>query len=406
MTLVNIDNADYSATYSPEDNKIRLYCAFRLDDDLYQQVKSAGFNWAPKQDLFYAHWSPKAEDLAMDLCGEITDEDTSLTDRAEQRADRFEGYSDNRAKDAESAANGAKAIADNIPFGQPILVGHHSEKRARKDAERIENGFIKAVKMWETSEYWKQRAQGAIRSAKYKEQPAVRVRRIKKLEAENRKYKKYCNEAETLIKLWSSDKLTHDKAVQICNVLDHCSHCFTLEKYPRNPPASQYEGSMGLWSALDGGVITFEQARDLSLPSKHRTIAWYTRLIAHNDNRLIYEKAMLDEQGGSDLLKPKARPKQPPLLNYRAPEGIQVENRYHRGEFSLYPQVEMSKAEYKSIYSDYKGTHFINGNHRIRTALVVLDADIDKGFDSGYGYSNRRDACIFLSDSKEHARPE
>jgi len=63
------------------------------------------------------------------------------------------------------------AIADNIPFGQPILVGHHSERRARRDAEKIENGMRKAVKLWETSEYWAQRAKGAINHAKYKDLP-------------------------------------------------------------------------------------------------------------------------------------------------------------------------------------------------------------------------------------------
>lgn len=53
-----------------------------------------------------------------------------------------------RAGKARSASEGAdaraRAIADNIPMGQPILVGHHSEKRARRDAQRIDNGFRKA----------------------------------------------------------------------------------------------------------------------------------------------------------------------------------------------------------------------------------------------------------------------
>ncbi len=34
-------------------------------------------------------------------------------------------------------------MADSIPLGQPILVGHHSEKRARKDQERIHNNMSK-----------------------------------------------------------------------------------------------------------------------------------------------------------------------------------------------------------------------------------------------------------------------
>ncbi|WP_192753351.1 DUF3560 domain-containing protein [Actinopolymorpha pittospori] len=30
-----------------------------------------------------------------------------------------------------------RRIADHIPFGQPILVGHDSQRRAERDAERI-----------------------------------------------------------------------------------------------------------------------------------------------------------------------------------------------------------------------------------------------------------------------------
>ena len=38
---------EHSATYSPEDNKLRLYPACRLDADEYAKVKAAGFIWAP-----------------------------------------------------------------------------------------------------------------------------------------------------------------------------------------------------------------------------------------------------------------------------------------------------------------------------------------------------------------------
>jgi hypothetical protein len=47
----------------------------------------------------------------------------------------------------------------------------------------------KAVKAWETSQYWEYKAKGAIRAAKYKKLPAVRARRIKSLEADLRRLK-------------------------------------------------------------------------------------------------------------------------------------------------------------------------------------------------------------------------
>src|SRR5260370_41012884 len=191
-----------TATYSPEDNKLRLYSLSKLPRELYERVKAAGFIWAPKQELFVAPaWTPAREDLLLELCGEIDDEDTSLVDRAEERAERFEGYSDQRAADAEGARAAVEQIADGIPMGQPILVGHHSERHARKDAERIENGMRKAVRMWETATYWTDRAAGAIRHAKYKELPAVRARRIKAIEADKRKQERTVAESERVLAL-------------------------------------------------------------------------------------------------------------------------------------------------------------------------------------------------------------
>jgi len=54
----------YSATYSPEDNKLRLCASSRLDPDLYAGVRAAGFIWAPKQGIFVAPmWTPEREDF-------------------------------------------------------------------------------------------------------------------------------------------------------------------------------------------------------------------------------------------------------------------------------------------------------------------------------------------------------
>ena len=168
-----------SASYSPDDNKLRIYPAHRLSASDYAAVKAAGYAWAPKQELFVAPmWTPARAALAVELCGEIGDEDTSLCERAEQRAERFEDYSDKRGTEAGRARAAVASIADGIPFGQPILVGHHSQRRAERDAEKIQRGMEKAVQLWETSTYWTRRAAGALRAAKYKEQPAVRARRL------------------------------------------------------------------------------------------------------------------------------------------------------------------------------------------------------------------------------------
>src|SRR3990167_3894580 len=297
-----------TATYSPDDNKLRLYASSRLDAETYQRVRAAGFIWAPKQELFVAPmWTPQREDLLIELCGEIDDEDKSLTERAEERADRMETYAEHRANDADRAHKAGSAITDNIPMGQPILVGHHSERHARKDAEKIENGMRRAVKMWEQSKYWQSRAAGAIRHAKYKELPSVRARRIKGLEADKRKHERTKKEKEFQLKFWRGElgkkgggtfEVNQATALWFCNSYDHASRCFPLADYPRTPPASQYEGSMSLWSALDGGVITAEQIPALTIPAKERVIENCDRWLTHINNRLEYERAMMQESGG------------------------------------------------------------------------------------------------------------
>lgn len=299
-----------TATYSPEDNKLRFYPFARLSKPDYERARAAGFGWAPKQELFVAPmWTPKREDLLTEWCGEIGDEDKSLVERAEERAERFEDYSESRSDDAERAHSAVASIADGIPLGQPILVGHHSERRARKDAERIESGMRRAVKMWEQSKYWEQRAAGAVRAAKYKELPAVRARRIKGIEADQRKSVKNREECELIINAFTRpDKaLDYQRALCICNDgRVNFSRCYTLAEFPRQLPASQYEGDMGLWSALggsqgpDAAIITPEQARDYAVQCCEACIRSNNRWLAHYGNRLAYERAMLAAHGGTE----------------------------------------------------------------------------------------------------------
>ncbi len=384
--------AEYTATYSPEDNKLRLYSLHRLDTETYSRLKAAGFKWAPKQQLFVAPmWTPGRYDLLVELCGEVGDEDTSLVERQQERADRFEGYSENRLQDAHAAKAAVDAIADHIPFGQPILVGHHSERHARKHAQKIENGMRKAVKMWETSQYWKDRAVGALCHAQYKESPRVRANRIRTIEADRRKATRERDEFRARFNSWLNPTVPFNlSSAMAITAGSYSAFKFPLDRYPREAPKSQYEGEMSLYRALEEGIITPRQARNLHVPVLVRTIKNRERWIAHYENRLIYERAMLEEQGASDLLKPKERPKQLPLLNYRQPEGFMIENIYRKGESSLYPQVEMTKAEFAKIYQDYKGTRIVENSHRVRFAVL----------------QNHKRAIIFLTDSKVHEKPE
>jgi hypothetical protein len=85
-------------------------------------------------------------------------------DYAERREARIERYENAAAKanaDALSAAQKAHEIGEHIPFGQPILVGHHSEKHARADAARIDNAMRRSVDSSDKAAYYADKAQTA-----------------------------------------------------------------------------------------------------------------------------------------------------------------------------------------------------------------------------------------------------
>jgi SAM-dependent methyltransferase len=352
-----------SATYDPADDKIRMRSATRLDAETYARVKAAGFGWAPKQGCFFAVWNPEREDLARELAGELEDEDTTLAERAEIRAERFAGYHEKRAEESKHAAEAVSAIADNIPLGQPILVGHHSERHARRDAERIESGMRKAVDLWKTAEYWQRRARGVLSHVEYKEQPEVRARRIKTLEADARKQTRTKDEAARFLRGWQ--RLTDPEAFKHkdgtpSTLLERAKY---LANYDRGV-------TIGTWGKLDRGEMTPETAQAEAITTHQAQIASADRWLEHLNKRA--SKAAL------------------PLLNIRGKVTYR-EIFGSRGTIET-ETVDMTKADFAKIQPDYKGTRVAaDGTHRLRLALLP-------GAEHHY-------TIVFLTDSKEHARP-
>lgn len=391
-----------TATYSPEDNKLRITPFARLDRAVYDRIKAAGYGWAPKQGIFVAPmWTPGRHDIALELCGDIADEDTTLCERAEERAERFEDYSEKRADDATRAAERVQELCDGVPFGQPILVGHHSERHARRTAKQIEQGTRRAVNMWETSEYWTRRAAGAVRSAKYKDKADVRARRIKGLEADRRKQERNRAEAVKALSAWSAEGLTLEQALHIAGY--GIGNLTVLMVNADGTPNTN-----GGWSAYDVlspegkryahcSAGTIEQCQAAAERTYPRRIAWADRWIAHYTNRIDYERAQLEEQGASELLAPTPRSATRaalPLCNYQLPDGLTLPHRYHRGETEHLPMVVMTKAEYAAVYADYRGTRIVTGSHRVRVAMLRTD-----------GQYGMKTCMVFLSDSKTHEPP-
>lgn len=85
-------------------------------------------------------------------------------ERLEARADRRREWAEKAAARAERRFGAAAAIADNIPLGQPILVGHHSERHARRDAERIHRNMSKGCEENRLAKHHAAKADGMDRA--------------------------------------------------------------------------------------------------------------------------------------------------------------------------------------------------------------------------------------------------
>ncbi len=99
----------------------------------------------------------------------------------------YEQRSDRHAQESYQAHRKVDQIASYIPIGQPILVGHHSERHHRRDIEKIDRGMQKAVEESKKAEYYHEKAEASQRHQQHLGRPDVIYRRIQRLEADKRR---------------------------------------------------------------------------------------------------------------------------------------------------------------------------------------------------------------------------
>lgn len=271
----------FTATYSPEDNKIRIYASSRLDPETYARVKEAGFKWAPRQELFVApKWTPAREDLAVELAGEIEAEEMTLAERAAVKAERLDELAHKQHRQANAFARRADELSQAFYGGQPILVGHHSERQARKTQERMHSASTAAVKAEKAANYWLGRASDVEHFANMKGDPRVRANRIKTLLVELRDLQRRINAAYAALAIW--EKLKTDE--QIRHALANMNARETWSNYD-------------LYHKVHEGEIAPADARQLCINGASRAAYGPTRRrwIEHVLNRLAFERSMLGD---------------------------------------------------------------------------------------------------------------
>lgn len=288
---------DHSATYSPEDDKIRIYLQYRIPADEYKKITDLGFRNAPKQGCQFAIWSPQREDFALALAGNIEPEGMSLAERAAIKADRLENLAYKNIGKANAFHKAANAISERFAFGQPILVGHHSERRARKDKERMGNAMRHACRCADAVNYWNYRATSVERHANAKNSESTRTNRIRGLLAELRKMQRNINDSYLAIRRWEMIERMQGKD----------SFEAAVKYYSGMPDASPYINDCSAWSLLEDGKISAEEVMRVSLDHHRQAVSYEMRFrwIEHLLNRLAYERA---EQGEVELYEGELTP--------------------------------------------------------------------------------------------------
>lgn len=125
-----------------------------------------------------------------DTARATADVEADKIERQAQRAIALEAKAERVGAQAEALYDQTGRLADAIPFGQPILVGHHSEGRDRRYRDRIANTMDKAVATFEEATALEERAATAARTTNRRYDPITVANRIKTIGAEIRKHER------------------------------------------------------------------------------------------------------------------------------------------------------------------------------------------------------------------------
>ena len=151
-------------------------------------MKSQGFRYRPKSKTWAAKWSTEREAYATALVGKMSE--VSIKPNFQKKAEYAEAQALKHHKQSDERYDQFRKELKTIPLGQPILIGHHSEKSHRAHLKRLDRQMKKSMEEKEVAEEYERRAKRYRRKA-VGEPPGLIHRRIRKLEAEKRKCEKW-----------------------------------------------------------------------------------------------------------------------------------------------------------------------------------------------------------------------
>lgn len=85
-------------------------------------------------------------------------------EKKQARIERYEELANKATKQSAASWGQSHKMTEHIPMGQPILVGHHSERGHRRLLNRSWDKLGESVKLSEKAEYYQRKAEAAARN--------------------------------------------------------------------------------------------------------------------------------------------------------------------------------------------------------------------------------------------------
>ncbi len=158
-------------------------------------------------------------------------------EKLEAKRQKYLDMADRARARSNAAYEGTKRILDCIPPGQPILVGHHSERRHRSDLNRVDAGMRKSFEEDKKAKYYEGKAFGVgtagISSddenavSKLEEKIANLEKEKERMKAVNKAWRKYASKKDDseLKKLGFNDE-------GIARLAEQVEKAYSWEKQP------------------------------------------------------------------------------------------------------------------------------------------------------------------------------
>ena len=177
------------ATYNLATGWMRIVFDEKPSRDTLDLLKGQGFRYRPSSKAWSAKYGYGREELLKELAGEV--KEVNIPVDFEKKAEYYTERAVKTQDQADEKYDRAKKKMDFIPIGQPILVGHHSERKHRGDLMKIESGMRKSIELGDKAKKLQETADRYGAKAEGKENPRTIKNRIKGLEADIRRLKSY-----------------------------------------------------------------------------------------------------------------------------------------------------------------------------------------------------------------------